>query len=107
MIIDNELNVMNVEESIIISQLEENGFDKKEDGSYTYLLRMMVRSFSKNKVFEMENSIRKIKNKYEELQMTPEKQLWINELNEFESEYMKWLKAMDKVFSKTSNQKKK
>ena len=101
MIIDNELNVMNVEEKIIISQLEEKGFDKKEDGTYTYLLRMVVRSFTKNKVIEMENSIRKIEQKFELLLNIPEKDLWINELNEFEIEYMKWLKSMDKLFAKT------
>lgn len=103
MIINNELKVMNVEESIIISQLEQNGFDKKEDGSYAYLLRMVVRSFSKNKVLEMENLISKIKDKYQELVMTSEKDIWISELNEFESEYVKWLKSIGKVFLKKKN----
>ena len=64
---------------------------------------MVVRSFSKNKVLEMENLISKITDKYQELIMTSEKDIWISELNEFESEYVKWLKSIGKVFLKKKN----
>jgi len=108
-VIDNTLNIMNEEEEDVIAALEERGYDKdknkknkegeedgeKNEGSYDYLLRMQVRTFTANKVRQIKNDIASIQEKVDGLKATSEKQLWLNDLEEFETEYAKFLRTMD------------
>lgn len=120
-VIDETLNIMNEEEQSIISVLEERNYDKdskmkieidedgeeKEIGGYDYLLRMQVRTFTANKVRQIRNDIASLQEKVDGLRATSEKQLWINDLEEFEVEYSRFLRAMEseKVKTKKSNKK--
>lgn len=90
----------------IIRELEEKGYDKDEkelksededeSNGYNYLLRLQFRSITEEKIDKLTNDIAsKIKIR-DNLFDTSEKQLWINDLNEFEKEYIKWLKIMEK-----------
>ena len=116
-IINKKLLVMNVEESIIVKNLEKGGFDKEntkinesgeeEEGSggYNYLLKMQVRTFTSNKVNQLRAEI-EAKNKIlKTLKETTEKQMWMNDLNEFKTEYTKWLKVMEVAPFKLKSQK--
>jgi len=104
-IIDKKLNIMNVDEEIIIKELETRGFDKdlKKDidegeettNGYNYLLKLQVRTFTSNKVKQLNDEITVIKNKIEKVKMTKEKQMWLNDLDEFQKEYNKWLIIMN------------
>ena len=91
----------------LFNELEEKGYDKntekdddenndKEGGDYNYLLRMQFRSITEEKINQLKNDIAsKIKSKNELLKKS-EKELWINDLNEFEKAYEKWLKTISK-----------
>lgn len=104
-IIDKKLNIMNVDEEIIIKELEKRGYDKElkkepEDGEettngYNYLLKLQVRIFTTNKVKQLKDEILAIKNKIQNIKNTSEKQMWLNDLEEFQKEYNKWLIIMD------------
>jgi DNA gyrase/topoisomerase IV subunit B len=105
-IIEKKLNIMNVEETILVKELEKRGYDKdfknSEDednesskNGYEYLLRLQVRTFTANKVKQLNDDIESLKKKLETAKNTPEKQMWLNDLKEFEDEYAKWLKVME------------
>ena len=108
-VIDEELVIMNEEEEAVITELEERGYDKdnvktnvegEEVGGYDYLLRMQVRTFTANKVRQLRNDIASLQEKIDGMRATTEKQMWINDLNEFQKEYTKWLKIMEKSVPK-------
>jgi len=116
-VIAKKLLIMNVDEAIIVENLEKNGFDKenvKDDeensGGYNYLLKMQVRTFTSNKVKQLRGEIEEKNNKLNHMKSTSEKQLWLNDLEEFKNEYKKWLKVMEvaplKLKQKPSKKKK-
>ncbi len=96
-VISNQLDIMNVDESIIVKELEERKYDKEltseedEVGSYDYLLKLQVRTFTKNKIISLNNEISSLKNRLNKLIKTSESEMWLNELDEFLQEYNKWL----------------
>jgi DNA topoisomerase-2 len=77
-------------EDKVSAELEDKKYDKIND-SYDYLLRMQIRSFTPEKIASITNDIESLIQKRDELEATSEKQLWINDLDEFESAYKGWL----------------
>ena len=114
-VISGELNIMNVEEEDLIIELKNRGYDedpKKEEGEggYDYLLRMPVRSLTANKVKQLKNDIASTQEKLDGLRATSEEVIWLNELNEFETAYTKWLDEINNqvvVVGKKTTKKKK
>jgi DNA topoisomerase-2 len=114
-IIDDKLNIMNVEETEVIKELEKRGYDKdtkvendEEDSKssgYEYLLRLQVRTFTANKVKQLKEDILSVEKKLEEAKSTTEKQMWLKDIEEFEQEYEKWLKIMNNLSKDTSKTK--
>jgi DNA topoisomerase-2 len=106
-IIDKKLNIMNIEEEVVVKDLEKCGYDKEykneesenneNNHGYNYLLKLQVRTFTANKVNELKDDIAKIKDKINNIKNTTEKQMWMNDLEEFSKEYTKWLDIMDKI----------
>ena len=63
-VIDNTLDIMNVEEDIIVSELNRRNYDEEPcQGGYDYLLRLQVRTFTANKVNQLKNDIESHKKK--------------------------------------------
>ena len=114
-IIDNKLNIMNVEETEVVKELEKRGYDKdtkvendEEDSKssgYEYLLRLQVRTFTANKVKQLKEDILSVEKKLEEAKNTTEKQMWLKDIEEFEQEYEKWLKIMNNLSKDTKKTK--
>ena len=95
--------------SDIILELEEKGYDKynkneeeeQQDDSdekknvsihgYEYLLRMQISSITAEKIEKLIDDISNKEEAHEKLSGITEKELWINDLNEFEEAYLKWL----------------
>jgi DNA topoisomerase-2 len=98
----------------IITELEKRGYDKdldkddqkdldkdpdkdpEKDHGYNYLLRLQFRSITEEKINNLKNDIASKTKDRDTLSNTTEKQLWINDLDEFQKEYIKWLKIIDK-----------
>ena len=118
-VIDKKLNIMNIDEDIIITELENRKYDKEfrndddndnnstsTSSGYEYLLRMPVRVLSANQINKLKNDINSIQTKLDNIKSTSEKKMWLNDINEFEIEYEKWLKNMKNISDKTNKKKK-
>jgi DNA topoisomerase-2 len=106
-VIDKEILIMNEKEEDIIEVLKDRGYDEEpESGGYDYLLRLQVRTFTSDKVKQLKNDITSSKTKLDILTQTKPEQMWLNELNELEKQYEKWLVEMSKRVPKKKEGKK-
>ena len=100
-IIDDELDIFKKEDDVVMKMLEEFGLPKiskinyeniDEDKNYDYLLNMPMRSMTKSKLDELN----KLKDDKEEilnsLKCKFPKDLWLEDLKEFEKKYKIFLK---------------
>lgn len=107
-IIEEKFDIMNVPELEVIKKLIEGNYDREvneknednEEKGFDYLLKMNVRSFTKEKVDAMTKELRGLEDTFKEVESTNAKTMWLNDLNDFTTEYSKWLKVIDKVDSK-------
>ena len=115
---EKKLNIMNIEEEVLSKELEKRKYDKEfnkkdvdEDeerqGGYEYLLRMPVKVLTSNQIKKLRNDILSLEKKLDGIQKTSEKNMWLNDINEFEIEYHKWLKVMETISSNSKKLKKK
>lgn len=108
-----KLDIMNVEESLVVKELDIRKYDKYFKGEneeeeeevskksgYDYLLDMKVRTFTAERVKKMNKELDGIREKIKVLDTKSLTDLWIQDLNEFENEYKKWLKVMEGVENK-------
>ena len=109
-VMNKTIDIMNQKENVIIETLKINNYDqdlKKENGGYEYLLSMQVRSFTEEKVIMLHNEIQTLLNKINALTNTTEKQLWLNDLDEFKNKYNEWIIIMDSDQKTTKKKNKK
>ena len=85
-IINDEINIYKKTEIESIKILEDNKFDKINDG-YNYLLNMFIKSFTKDRLDELKKIIDNLKKQIKELKLLTPENLWENDLNEFEKIY--------------------
>jgi len=78
----------------LFAAMEELGLEKTED-SYDYLLSMQARSFTKKRVDELKKEIEKIEAKIETLDAKTGKDIWLEELANFDKAYSKFLANRD------------
>lgn len=116
-VMDKTIKIMKVKEEIVVKTLEDHGYDKEvkkvtedggEIGGYDYLLRMQIRTFTVEKVQQIKNDVASKFKELDALKAKSEKELWLDDLKDFEREYTKFLKHLelldnkkDKVVSKT------
>lgn len=116
-VVEGTLEVRNIAEEALVSELETRGYDKNpkkeeaEDGGsgsqgYEYLLRLHIRTLTAEKVREIKNDLISTKKRLEALNATSEQTVWLEELNELEIAYKKWIsthaseKKMHKIVEK-------
>jgi DNA topoisomerase-2 len=83
-------------EEDIFKELEEKSFDKMNDDGFSYLMRLNIRSFTEEKIEELEDEITKLQSEYDLLFETKETDIWLRELDIVQLEYMSWLNELDK-----------
>jgi DNA topoisomerase-2 len=84
--------------SDIVEELEEKGYDKDSedtDNGYGYLLRLQISSITAEKINKLRDDLVSRKSSYEILLHTPEKDIWLRDLAEFEDAYNKWLPVIN------------
>jgi DNA topoisomerase-2 len=86
-------------EDDVVRELEAAGYIKV-DGGYSYLLNLQINSFTEEKIVSLENLIVKLDAELDGIQKTPEEQMWINDLDEFEAKYNSWVLTLDEVKKK-------
>jgi DNA topoisomerase II len=91
----------------IENELEEKKYDKIYEGNdsyeskgesksgYDYLLRLQISSITLEKIEKLENDIENRRSEREKLKNTTDKQLWLNDLEEFENIYVPWLDELE------------
>jgi hypothetical protein len=104
-IIEAKFDIMNVPEHEIIKKLVDDGYDREKDAGddeggskgYEYLLRLNVRNFTAEKVENLKKDLTLIQESIKEIEATDAKKMWLNDIRDFENEYSKWLKTINKV----------
>jgi hypothetical protein len=111
-VVDKKLNIMNVDEEVLVQELEKRKYDKEggnEDdengGGYGYLLRMPVKVLTSNQIKKLKNDIESHLKRLKEIKRTSEKMMWLNDINDFEKEYDKWLVTMDNIYDNMKKKK--
>lgn len=99
-VVDKTIIIMNEKESDIIKVLKEREYDEdpkknEGEGGYDYLLRMQVRTFTADKIKQLNNDIASLKEKLDGLRAKSEKDIWIEELEKFENAYKRWLSEIE------------
>ena len=89
---DDELVVYRKNYDQIVSEMETLKYDKDEKHTYDYLLNMNIRSFTQQKLHDLQKEMEKIINNITSLQKTSESKLWLKDIQKFEKEYIKWNK---------------
>lgn len=96
---DNTLQIHNRPENDIIDEMTEKQYDKKSDGSsqsFDYLLNQNIRSLTRDKLEKLKKDIADLVAQIDALEATPESQLWINDLDKFQTQYTSWLTTSKK-----------
>jgi DNA topoisomerase-2 len=83
------------------NDLGEDEEKKEEKNGYDYLLRLQFRSITEERINKLNKDILSNIKSRDELNSKSEKELWINDLDEFEKAYLKWLKIVEKEIVKT------
>lgn len=105
-VIKKEILIMEQEEASIIEELEEMKYDKDpQDGTYNYLLRLPIRTFTADKVRELKKDIASLEKELTILKKTKITTIWLRELREFEKMYGKWLTVMESRVPKKKRRK--
>jgi len=64
---------------------------------FEYLLRLNVRNFTSEKVNNLQKELENIKQDIAKTEKTDIKTMWLDDLKDFENEYSKWLKIINKI----------
>ena len=98
-VVDETIPIMKNTDDEIISLLKEREYDvdpyKEEgDGSYDYLLRISVSELTTNKKEKLENDIQTLVKQLNIIKKKKENDIWLEELNELEKQYLKFIQTL-------------
>jgi DNA topoisomerase-2 len=79
---------------------------KSNKHGYEYLLALNIDGFTEEKINKLRNDIENKEKELEVIKSTTEKEMWINDLEDFEEKYQKWLNSVDKEKSQITKVKK-
>jgi DNA topoisomerase-2 len=78
-------------------EVQVDAMETSDKDGFNYLLKMQVSSFTEEKIFELDDLISKRQDQLSALESTTEKKMWVLDLEEFASEYEKWLKTANEL----------
>lgn len=88
--IESELNLKKFDKIF-----QDNSDDESKDSGYNYLLRLQISSITFEKIEKLESEIQNKINQRNILLKTSEKQLWINDLDDFQKVYLSWFDELN------------
>ena len=97
------IKLINEEDDVIEADLVAKNYPKFSTGeevsvSYDYLINMQIRSLTKKKIEELKKLHETKLGVYNELQKKTEKDLWSEDLNQFEKVYKEEMKEYEKRY---------
>ena len=98
------MKLINEDDDVINEYLDKNNYlkfsvNEKDDPSYDYLINMQIRSLTKRKIEELRKLHDKKSTEFEILSNKTDKQLWLDDLNQFEKVYQEELKDYVKRYT--------
>jgi DNA topoisomerase-2 len=105
MIIEKKLEVNNKKKAEIEEKLVQHKFPKI-DGSYNYLLSMPIYNLTQEKIEELKKQEKEKQTEFDTLVGMKPQELWINDLDVFESAYDSWMEVKEEKESNSVSQKK-
>jgi len=105
----NVKSIINSDDAEIDNEEQEQESDKEKDNEFAYLLDMPIRSFTNKKIKALADSVKKLETEIAVLTRKNEKDLWLDDLAELETAYVKFEKEWEKSHLPTDkkNQRKK
>jgi DNA topoisomerase-2 len=94
-VMEEKIIVNRRDEIDIVSDLEKSGYDRFDGegiAGYKYLLDMKIRSFTQQKLDELDSQIKNLEVRLDVITKKTETDMWIEDLDEFVCQYKKWLK---------------
>ena len=86
-VIDETIHIKNKKKDDIVKQLEKTDKIVQKDGSFNYLLNMPMSSITKEKMAELVEKIKNLKELIKETQKQTIEEMWLADLNEIEKEF--------------------
>ena len=86
-VIDETIHIKNKKKDDIVKQLENTDKIVQKDGSYNYLLNMPMSSITKEKMAEMTEKIKNLKELIKTVQKESIEEMWLADLDEIEKEF--------------------
>jgi DNA topoisomerase-2 len=86
-VIDETIHIKNKKKDDIVKQLEKTDKIIQKDGSYNYLLNMPMSSITKEKMSELTEKIKNLKELIKETQKQTIEQMWLSDLDEIGKEF--------------------
>lgn len=86
-VIDETIHIKNKKKDDIVKQLEKNDKIIQKDGSYNYLLNMPMSSITKEKMVELTEKIKNLKELIKTTQKQTIEQMWLSDLDEIGKEF--------------------
>ena len=86
-VIDETIHIKNKKKDDIVKQLENTDKIFQKDGSYNYLLNMPMSSITKEKMAEMTEKIKNLKELIKTVQKESIEEMWLADLDEIEKEF--------------------
>ena len=85
--IDETIHIKNKKKDDIVKQLENTDKIVQKDGSYNYLLNMPMSSITKEKMAELTEKIKGLKELIKTVQKESIEEMWLADLDEIEREF--------------------
>lgn len=95
--IDKKIDIINQDDVVINEQLEKLEYPKIDD-TYDYLLNMAIRTLTKKRIDELNNSLDNKQKEYDDLFKKNEKDLWMEDLEKFKVEYQKMMDEYEDLY---------
>ena len=86
-VIDETIHIKNKKKDDIVKQLEKTDKLVQKDGSFNYLLNMPMSSITKEKMAELTEKIKNLKELIKETQKQTIEEMWLADLDEIEKEF--------------------
>ena len=101
-VVNKTFKIMDRKEVDIVADLDERKYTRFKSGdkndaveTFEYLLRLQVRTFTREKIQTLRDDIASHQKRLETIRDTSERKMWLLDLTVFEKEYAKWLRRLE------------
>tara|TARA_Y100000992_G_scaffold265416_1_gene202760 strand:- start:319 stop:978 length:660 start_codon:yes stop_codon:yes gene_type:complete len=105
-ILDETLDLRRKSKDVILKMMNDKGYDIiNNDSDFKYLLKMSMDSVSEENVEKIRKLLEETQEKYDKLFATSIQQMWLNDLDQFESEYSLYVDERKRLNESDSDSK--